>query len=116
MGIHGEPGVKRVRMMSSRDLAKELAYAILEDLSVKEGDRVSVLVNGLGMTSREELFVFYKDTAEILAEKNIAIVKALVGEYATSLEMAGLSLSILRLDEETEPLLMQEEYTPFIRY
>lgn len=116
MGIHGEPGVKRVRMMSSRDLAKELAYAILEDLSVKEGERVSVLVNGLGMTSREELFIFYKDTAEILAEKNIAIVKALVGEYATSLEMAGLSLSILRLDEETEPLLMQEEYTPFIRY
>ena len=109
MGIHGEPGIKRVRMMSSRDLSRELVPAILKDISVREGERVSVLVNGLGMTSREELFIFYKDAAKLLAEKNITIVKA-------SLEMAGLSLSILRLDEETEPLLMQQEFTPFIRY
>ena len=116
MGIHGEPGIKRVRMMSSRDLSRELVPAILKDISVREGERVAVLVNGLGMTSREELFIFYKDAAKLLAEKNITIVKAMVGEYATSLEMAGLSLSILRLDEETEPLLMQQEFTPFIRY
>ncbi len=97
-------------------MSRELVPAILKDLSVREGERVSVLVNGLGMTSREELFIFYKDAAKLLAEKNITIVKAMVGEYATSLEMAGLSLSILRLDEETEPLLMQQEFTPFIRY
>lgn len=116
MGIHGEPGKKRVKMMSSRELAKELTVAVLKDLSIEKGQRVSVLVNGLGMTSREELFIFYKDVAAILGNAEITVVKAMVGEYATSMEMAGLSLSILKLDEETEPLLLQPEYTPFVRY
>lgn len=116
MGIHGEPGIKRVRMMNSRDLARELCPAVLKDLSIAEGERVAVLVNGLGMTSREELFIFYKDVAEYLEEKGIAVGKTMVGEFATSLEMAGLSLSIMRLDEEMETYLKAQEYTPFIRY
>ena len=65
------PGIKRVRMMNSRDLARELCPAVLKDLSIAEGERVAVLVNGLGMTSREELFIFYKDVAEYLEEKGI---------------------------------------------
>lgn len=116
MGIHGEPGIKRVRMMSSRDLARELTPALLKDLEIAEGERIAVLVNGLGTTSREELYIFYKDVADYLQEKKITVGKAMVGEYATSLEMAGLSLSILRLDEELEGLLSQQEYTPFVRY
>lgn len=116
MGIHGEPGKKRVKMMSSAELAKELTEAVLRDLSVKKGQRVSVLVNGLGMTSREELFIFYKDVAKILEDAGVVVVKTMVGEYATSLEMAGLSLSMLKLDEELETLLLQPEYTPFVRY
>ncbi len=116
MGIHGEPGIKRVRMMSSRDLARELCPAILKDLSISAGDKVAVLVNGLGMTSREEMFILFKDVAEYLDEKNISIGKTMVGEYATSLEMAGLSLTMLHLDDELESLLTKQEYTPFIRF
>lgn len=116
MGIHGEPGIKRVRMMSSRDLARELCPAVLKDLSVVEGEKVAVLVNGLGMTSREELFILYKDVAVYLEEKGIVIGKTMVGEFATSLEMAGLSLTIMRMDDEMESLMKEQEYTPFIRY
>ena len=105
MGIHGEPGIKRGKMLSSEEIAMELTTKVLEDLSVMEGDRISVLINGLGMTSREELYILYRDVASILKEKKISVVKALVGEYATSMEMAGVSLSILKLDEEIETLL-----------
>lgn len=116
MGIHGEPGVRRGKMVGSQELAGELCEALIEDLSLNKGDRISVLVNGLGMTSREELYILYKDAAEYLEKMGLVIAKTMIGEYATSLEMAGLSVSILRLDEELEALLKQEEYTPLIRY
>lgn len=116
MGIHGEPGIKRGKMLSSEEIAMELTTKVLEDLSVMEGDRISVLINGLGMTSREELYILYRDVASILKEKKISVVKALVGEYATSMEMAGVSLSILKLDEEIETLLLQHSYTPFVSF
>lgn len=116
MGIHGEPGVRRSKMVSSRELARELCPALMKDLMLKKGERISVLVNGLGMTSREELYILYKDAAEYLEDAGLVIEKTMVGEYATSLEMAGVSISILRLDEELEMLLRQEEFTPFIRY
>lgn len=116
MGIHGEPGIKRVRMMTSRDLARELCPAILKDLAIAEGEKVAVLVNGLGMTSREELFILYKDVAAYLEEKGVIIGKTMVGEFATSLEMAGLSLTIMRMDDEMEAYMKEQEYTPFIRY
>lgn len=116
MGIHGEPGVKRGRMMTSRDLARQLCPAVLKDLETVGEERVSVLVNGLGTTSREELYIFYKDICVLLEEKGLHVVKALVGEYATSLEMAGLSLSVIRLNEQMEEWLLAEERTPFIRY
>lgn len=116
MGIHGEPGIKRGKMLSSEEIAMELTTKVLEDLSVMEGDRISVLINGLGMTSREELYILYRYVASILKEKKISVVKALVGEYATSMEMAGVSLSILKLDEEIETLLLQHSYTPFVSF
>lgn len=116
MGIHGEPGVKRGKMRSSKELAGELTEAVLKDLSIKAGARVSILVNGLGMTSREELYIFFKDAADLLKKKDITIVKAFVGEFATSMEMAGISISIMKLDEETEPLLLQHAYTPFLSF
>ena len=116
MGIHGEPGIKRGKMLSSEEIAMELTTKVLEDLSVMEGDRISVLINGLGMTSREELYILYRDVASILKEKKISVVKALVGGYATSMEMAGVSLSILKLDEEIETLLLQHSYTPFVSF
>lgn len=116
MGIHGEPGVKRGKMMSSKELAQELTTAVLKDLSIEAGARISVLVNGLGMTSREELYILYNDVDDLLKDKGITVVKAFVGEYATSLEMAGVSVSVLKLDEETEKLLLQQAYTPFVSF
>lgn len=116
MGIHGEPGVRRGSMKESREIAKELCPELMKDLELKEGDAVAVLINGLGMTSREELYILYADAADIFENAGLEIKKTLVGEYATSMEMAGLSISVLKLDEELEELLRQPEYTPFMRY
>ncbi len=116
MGIHGEPGVRRGKMQKSTATAQELCCAVLKDLSLREGDRVAVLVNGLGATSREELFIFYSDIEHILTKEKLEIAKAFVGEYATSMEMSGLSLSLLRLDAELERYLKAPACTPFISF
>ncbi|WP_313563480.1 dihydroxyacetone kinase subunit DhaK [Ruminiclostridium cellobioparum] len=114
MGIHGEPGVKRGRLTSSCEITEILLPSILEDLSIKEGQRVAILVNGLGATSQEELFILYKDINEALAARGIEPVRVFVGEYATSLEMVGASISILKLDDELLELLDAPAYTPFV--
>lgn len=113
MGIHGEPGIHRGKMITSRELAQTLCQPILKDLSLAGGDRIAVLVNGLGSTSREELYILYNDIHKIMAEQEIIIVKPFIGEYVTSLEMAGLSVSILKLDSSLEELLQKPAYTPF---
>ena len=116
MGIHGEPGICRENMSDSRSLAERLCTEVIKDLSLKGNERVAVLVNGLGATSREELYIFYRDAAEYMEKYGLDIACTLVGEYATSLEMAGLSLSVLHLDEELEELLKADCRTPFLRY
>ncbi len=114
MGIHGEPGIHRGRLMSSRELAKRLVEDCLDDLKIKENERIAVLVNGLGSTSREELFILFNDMEDFFTQRYVQIAKTYVGEYVTSMEMAGLSLSILRLDEELEELLKVPAYSPFV--
>ena len=114
MGIHGEPGIHRGHLMTSKELAKRLVEDCLEDLKIREKDRIAVLVNGLGSTSREELFVLFNDMEQIFSERKVQIAKTYVGEYVTSMEMAGLSLSILRLDEELEELLNVPAHSPFV--
>lgn len=114
MGIHGEPGVRRGRKKSAAELTRELAAAIVADLALQPGDRAAVLVNGLGMTSREELFIVYHELSGILLELGVSVSKAYVGEYATSLEMAGLSLSMMKLDGELEALLDKHAYSPLV--
>lgn len=116
MGIHGEPGVRRQKMMESNEIAKELCENIVKDLGLKTGDEISVLVNGLGMTSREELYIMYRDAGEYLECLGLKTEKVLVGEYAASLEMAGLSISIIKLDKVMKELLNAQEYTPLIRF
>jgi len=116
MGIHGEPGVRRGKMLPARELAEELLTAIVKDLGVRRGDRVSVLVNGLGATSREELFVLFADLDAIISRLGARNVKTFVGEFACSLEMAGLSITILKLDDELEKLLLAPAYTPFVSF
>lgn len=114
MGIHGEPGIFRSAMMSSQELACRLAEDCLLDQNLKKGGEAAVLVNGLGSTSREELYILYNDLEKVFSSRNIRIAKTYVGEYVTSMEMAGLSLSIMRLDEELEKLLNVPAYSPLI--
>ncbi len=114
MGIHGEPGIYRSRMMKSRELAVRLAEECIRDLKIGAGEKTAVLVNGLGSTSREELFILFHEMSDVFAGHGVRIEKAYVGEYVTSMEMAGCSLSILRLDEELEALLRVSAYSPFV--
>jgi phosphoenolpyruvate---glycerone phosphotransferase subunit DhaK len=116
MGIHGEPGVRRGKMLPAKALAEELSKALFDDLAIRRGDKVSVLVNGLGATSREELFVLFGDLNPIIQRLEVKNVKTYVGEYACSLEMAGLSITILKLDDELERLLLAPAYTPFVSF
>lgn len=113
MGIHGEAGIRRGKLRSADDIVQEMMDAILADLPYGRDDEVAVLVNGLGATPREELYVVYRKVAAILAEKSIRVWKAYVGEYATSMEMAGLSISLCRLDSELKELLARPARTPF---
>jgi len=113
MGIHGEPGVRRGPLETADQIADELTSAILADLPYRRGDEVAVLVNGLGATPKEELYILYRSVARILADEGIRVHRVCVGEYATSLEMAGASLTLLRLDDELRTLVDAPAETPF---
>ena len=113
MGIHGEPGVRRGALEPADAIARELTSTILADLPYRRGDRVGVLVNGLGATPKEELYILHRSVARLLADEGIDVHRVWVGEYATSLEMAGASLSLIRLDGELAGLLDAPAETPF---
>ena len=113
IGIHGEPGIHRGALESADSIADRLLGAILDDLSLPEGSPVSILVNGMGATPLEELYVLYRRANAILRERGLVIRLPFVGNYVTSLEMAGASISVLRLDDELEELLDAAAYSPF---
>jgi len=113
MGIHGEPGIRRGKLLPADEVVGEMLDKLLPDLPYLSGDTVSVLVNGLGATPKEELYVAYRKAAEILKGKGISVFKAYVGEFATSLEMAGFSISVFKLDDELKSLLAAPARTPF---
>jgi phosphoenolpyruvate---glycerone phosphotransferase subunit DhaK len=113
MGIHGEPGVRRGPLESADSIARELTATILADLPYRRGDEVGVLVNGLGATPREELYILYRSVARILGGEGVRVHRVWAGEYATSLEMAGASLTLIRLDDELRSLLDAPAETPF---
>ncbi|SCZ67260.1 dihydroxyacetone kinase DhaK subunit [Epibacterium ulvae] len=113
MGIHGEPGVWRGKNKPADELAAELLHKLTDELDLLKGDRVSVLVNGLGATPAEELYILFRAVNRILSDKGIEIVQPLVGNYATSMEMAGASISLMKLDDELEQLLAAPAKNPF---
>ena len=113
MGIHGEAGVRRGPLEPADAIAEQLTAAVLADLPFSRGDRVSVLVNGLGATPPEELYILYRKVSEILAAEGITVHRPYIGEYATSLEMAGASVTLLRLDDELTRLLDAPAASPF---
>jgi dihydroxyacetone kinase-like protein len=105
LGIHGEPGIIRTGIMSADDIAKELTEKILNDGVHKEGDEVAVMINGLGATPLMELYILNAKVNELLKEKGIGVYKTFVGEYMTAIDMAGCSVSLLKLDHELKELL-----------
>lgn len=105
MGIHGEPGVHRGPLASADAIADALLDPILAEQQPSSGAKVSLLLNSLGATPVEELFILYRRVARRLGDTGLTIVRPLVGRYATSMEMAGVSLTVLQLDDELEPLL-----------
>ena len=113
MGIHGEPGIRRGALRPAADVVAEMMAPILADLPFARGDEVAVLVNGLGATPKEELYVLFRSVSTILKEAGIAVFHVYVGEYATAMEMAGASISLLKLDEELKRLIGRPAHTPF---
>lgn len=105
VGIHGEPGRRRDSLKSADDIVDEMFDAVSGDLPFKSGDRVALMINGLGGTPPSELYILYRRAAQRCKEAGLTIVRNYVGEYCTSLEMAGASLTLLRLDDEIESLL-----------
>ncbi len=114
MGIHGEPGLERTKLMKADDIATIMAEKVISDLPFKSGDEVAVLVNGLGATPPEELFILYNKAHDVLGDHGLKIYKTYVGEYATSMEMAGASLTVLRLNAEFKTLLDAPAFSPFL--
>ena len=113
MGIHGEPGIRRGQLRNVDAIVEEMMGPVLSDLPFAAGCEVAVLINGLGATPKEELYLIYRKVGLILQEKRISVFHVYVGEFATSLEMAGASISLLKLDDELKMLLARPARTPF---
>jgi len=114
MGIHGEPGLERTKLKKADEIADMMAEKVINDLPFKSGEEVAVLVNGLGATPPEELFILYNRFHDVLGNHGISVYKTFIGEYATSMEMAGASLTLLRLNKEFKTLLDAPAFSPFL--
>ncbi|MFC0524658.1 dihydroxyacetone kinase subunit DhaK [Pontibacillus salicampi] len=112
IGIHGEPGIERKQLATADELAEELTQHVLGDLSLQEGDNIAVMVNGLGATPEMELYIVNRKVQDILQKQGMEVVRTFVGDFMTSLEMAGCSVTILKLDDELTELLQSEASTP----
>ena len=106
IGIHGEPGRRRAQQVTANEVVSLLLEAVAADLPYGAGDRVALMINGLGGTPISELYLLYGIAHEQLAARNIQVARSYVGEYCTSLEMAGASLTLVKLDEELMDLLL----------
>ncbi|MBP1464405.1 dihydroxyacetone kinase subunit DhaK [Candidatus Chloroploca sp. M-50] len=116
IGIHGEPGRTRVKVGHAADIAAMLAGPILEDLPFKQGDHVLAFVNGMGGTPLIELYLMYNELNKILTSHGITISRRLIGSYITSLEMAGCSFTLLKLDDELTKFWDAPVLTPALRW
>ena len=116
IGIHGEPGRHRMKLKSADEITEMLLNPIIEDLPFKSGDSVLLFVNSMGGTPSIELFVVYNKAHQILTKKGIQVTRSLVGPYITSLEMAGASITVLKLDSELTKLWDAPVLTPGLRW
>lgn len=113
MGIHGETGIRRGKMEPADQIVEEMLEKIVADLPYESGDEVDVLVNGLGSTPLDEQYIVTRKIDSYLKERGIRVHRYYVGEYATALEMAGFSISLLKLDEELKKYMEAPAQTPF---
>jgi dihydroxyacetone kinase-like protein len=113
MGIHGEPGIEVRGMMTADEVAQLAISRISADMPLESGDEVSVMINGLGGTPLEELMIVYRSVHKLLADTGVKIYMPHIGEFATSMEMAGLSVTIIKLGGELKTLLRAPASTPF---
>lgn len=116
VGIHGEPGRKTEKMQSADELAKRIVKDLLDDLKAKNGDEVAIMINGFGGTPLSELYLFNNSVSNELEKAGIVIHKALVGNYMTSLDMAGASVTVLKLDAELKALVDYPVSTPALTW
>jgi len=105
IGIHGEPGIRRGKLLPADEITTDIVDRLVADLGLQAGEEVSVLVNGLGATPLEELYIVYRKVHLILSSRQVEIYRRYIGEYATSLEMAGCSITLFKLDAELKLLL-----------
>ncbi|MDJ0377684.1 dihydroxyacetone kinase subunit DhaK [Cryobacterium sp. PH31-L1] len=116
IGIHGEPGRERIKLEPADAIVDRLLGPILDDLPFVSGDEVLLFVNGMGGTPQIELYIVFRRAAEVLKEKGITVTRSLVGNYTTSLEMAGTSISVLKLDDELTALWDAPVQTAALRW
>jgi dihydroxyacetone kinase-like protein len=116
IGIHGEPGRERVKLAPSAEIVERLAGPIVDDLPIEQGDQVLAFVNGMGGTPLLELYVVFNDLHQFLDQRGITIKRNLIGSYITSLEMAGCSITLLKLDDELTRLWDAPVKTPGLRW
>lgn len=114
IGIHGEPGTHREKMMTANDITDHLLEKILADIDYS-GSEVAVMINGSGSTPLMELYIINNRVADVLAGKGIKVVQTFVGEYMTSIDMAGFSISVLKLDDQLKELLAAKADTPAMK-
>lgn len=115
MGIHGEKGINTTNMKTAKEIVDIILNKIETEIKLEKGDKISVLVNGLGATSLDELYIVYNEIYDRYSKIDVNILKPLIGEYATSMEMAGLSITVFKLDNETEELLLSEDELTFMK-
>ena len=113
MGIHGEAGIDVKKMMTADEIADLLLEKLLTEVELEENDEISIMINGLGSTPLDEMYIVYNRLYDSLKEKNINIIQPHIGNFATSMEMAGLSVTLFKLDEELKELLLEVSSTPF---
>lgn len=116
IGIHGEPGRERRPLLSADEITDMMSEVILKDLPFVAGDRVIVLVNGMGGTPLIELYIVFRHLVEVCQGRAITVERSLVGNYITSLEMAGCSITLLKVDDELLRLWDAPVLTPALRW
>jgi len=113
MGIHGEPGIKREKLRNADPLIDDLCAKILADFKLIDKNQVSIMINSLGATPLEELYIVSRRVHENFSKLKIEIIKSYVGRYATSMEMAGMSITVFKLDNKLKKFLLAESNCPF---